>query len=1202
MLRKLSAALALALPLLVACPSPTTVTAIKPPASAVPPAVQATSLAALTEGENVQGFVAQALYLDDDGRARGARLVHARTRFVFDYLAIESAPQAFVYATTYPSSDGGAPHTQEHLLLGKGNKGRWLGNYDHVMLAEWSAATWQYRTGYHFHTSAGTDAFWGILKTQLDALLHPDYSDEEIRREVRNFGVAKRPDGTLELDEKGTVYNEMVRTYESADTRAWDVMGRLLYGETHPLALSSGGTPEGIRGLTPEDIRRFHAAHYQLANMGMVGAFPSSVAINVVLAKVGEILDGFAPQADTTRYMTEADVPPAKGDTPGALRMVEYPHATADHPGPAMLAWPATRRLGIVDRTALELFMGAFAGGEGSTMYKAIVDTKTRKLDVGATAVWASVIDDPGQPVYLGVESVSSSKADEANLRAIRDLVQAELSKIAGLPDGSPELAAFDDRVKARIVEARRGLDKVLDTPPQFGTRGIGDWWIRALTELNREPGFKKALSFKEAYDRAEALAMEPKNPWRDRIAAWGLLDAPYGVMAKASPALRETLDKERDARIAAELARLLASYGTKDAAAALKRREGEIEQADAEIAKAEASVPMPPFVADPPMTADDSLVYTQTKVQGVPAVVSTFETMKSSTVTLALRLDGVAEQDLPYLSLLPQLLREVGIVRDGKPIPYDEMRDRLRREVLDLSAYFGTSYTTGRAELLVSGSGNDVEETQRVIGWMRDLLTSPDWRPENLARIRDVVNRRATELHQVMTGPEERWVSGTAEAYRRQDSALLAHTASFLSRAHDAFRVSWSLEGADPALAKFLTSLADAGKRLDRATLAKLAQALAKVDVEANPDKKPEAAIAAYVAAARALPEASRAKVPRAGRELGQLLGDLPDGSLAADWAYLTNEMAKGAAKDPREALDAFRRVLAAVLHAPSARLATVGSSRTQGAVAGDVLGLVSILDASAVPPAAHGGHVTVTARARARGAAVFDDQIAALVNPSTANGALVASSPLVTLDETSDAALVDFLAVNVLSGTGSHGFYKRVWGAGLSYGGGINANPNSGRLRLYFERSPDLPQLLRFIDGEVRSTPADPRFVDYAIANTFYARTADTYEDRADSMATDLADGFTPERVKGFRARLLAERGKPGLADALHARLIPVDGAIIPTLTPAAPRPEGALWFAVAPEAQIVAYEKELRASRGDKLSVLRLYPRDYWDVTSR
>jgi hypothetical protein len=1162
-----------------------------PPAAA--PLSAPVALATLTEGQRAAGFVAKALYVDDDGRPRGARFFHERTRFVFDYLAIESAPQAYVYAGTYPTSDGGAPHTQEHLLLGKGNKGRFLGNYDHVMLADWSAATWQYRTGYHFHTSAGTDAFWGILHTQLDALLHPDYSDEDILREVRNFGVAKQPDGRLMLDEKGTVYNEMVRTYESPGTLGWDALGRLVYGSDHPLALSQGGTPEGIRGLTPEEIRRFHAAHYQLANMGMVAAFPSSVALPTVLAKVGETLDALAPAPDTRRYMTEADVPPAHVAEPGALRLVEYPFATADQPSPALLGWPARRHLGAAERTVMEVFLAAFAGGEGSTLYDALVGGRTRVLDVGATSVWQYTSDDPGQPVFVGAESISATHNDEATLRALRELVLGRLRALAALPDGSPELAAFGERVKSRILETRRRLDKALDTPPQFGERNTSDFWIRQVTDLNREGGFRKSLTQKDAYDHAMTVAGSSTNPWRERLAAWGLLETPCGVMTHASPTLRKRLDDERGARLAAELVRLETLYKTTDPQDALRRRSAEIDQATAEIARAEANVPMPPFVSDPPMTMDDSLSYRRTSAHGVPLVASTFETMKSATVSLLLRLDGVAEADLPYLSLLPELLREVGVLRGGVPVPYDAMSDRLRREVLDLGVGFDASFSTGRAELQITGSGDDVEETRRALGWMRDVLTSPDWRPENLPRIRDVVGRRATQLRDVMSGPEEYWATATAEAYRRQDSALLAHTASFLTRAHDAFRLSWLLEGGDAKTSRVLASLAPAGKKLDRASLTKLAQALAAIDT--HHDARPSTSFAEWLTAARALPLPSRVRVARAGRELGQLLADLPDDSLATDWASVCEAMAKDSARDPKETLDAFRRVLGAVAHTANARVWMVGSSKTQEAVSDDLARLLSALDASASPAVTHSARSRVTDRARARGATVFDARIAALVNASTANGAVVNSAPTAGFDETRDGALVDFLAANVFSGSGTHSFYKRIWGAALAYSGFMAVSPRAARMHIYSDRCADLPQLLRFVDGEVRAAPADPRFVEYAVANTFAARTGDTYEQRADSMATDLVEGVTPERVRAFRTRLLALRSRPGLSDAIHARLAAVYGEVIPSLS--SDVPDGALWFAIGPVAQLAHYETELRATR-PKASLLRLYPRDYWD----
>src|SRR5262249_1347245 len=145
----------------------------------------------LAEGAELHGFRAITLYMDGSDRPRGARFVHARTGFVFDYLQIESAPQAFLSVTTYPTSDMGEPHTQEHLLLGKGNKGRLRGEMEHANLVNSNAFTNQYWTVYNFLTEGDVETFWRVLRVELDSFLHPDYTDEEIRREVRDFGIGK---------------------------------------------------------------------------------------------------------------------------------------------------------------------------------------------------------------------------------------------------------------------------------------------------------------------------------------------------------------------------------------------------------------------------------------------------------------------------------------------------------------------------------------------------------------------------------------------------------------------------------------------------------------------------------------------------------------------------------------------------------------------------------------------------------------------------------------------------------------------------------------------------------------------------------------------------------------------------------------------------------------------------------------------------
>src|SRR6201999_656609 len=80
----------------------------------------------VTPQTTTSGFTAAALYLDDSGQPFGARFVHTKTGFTLDLIQIQSVPQAFTWANTFPVSDKGEPHTQEHLLVGKGNVGRAL--------------------------------------------------------------------------------------------------------------------------------------------------------------------------------------------------------------------------------------------------------------------------------------------------------------------------------------------------------------------------------------------------------------------------------------------------------------------------------------------------------------------------------------------------------------------------------------------------------------------------------------------------------------------------------------------------------------------------------------------------------------------------------------------------------------------------------------------------------------------------------------------------------------------------------------------------------------------------------------------------------------------------------------------------------------------------------------------------------------------
>src|ERR687886_503635 len=290
-------------------------------------ASKAVSFDSLSEGQVVNGFRAEALYLNDSDRPFGARLRHARTGFTLDFLEIQSVPQVFTWVNSFPTSDRGEPHTQEHLLLGKGNVGRAHSGLESMSLAVSSAFTQQWRTCYHFHTAAGPEVFYKLFENQMDALLHPDYTDEEIRREVSHWGVSENPaDKKLSLEEKGTVYQEMRTTYDRPISRLFRAENQMVYGAEHPLAMSSGGWPASIREMKAEDIRKFHADNYHLANMGMVASFPKEMPLGSVLARLGAILDKLEPTQPARRYTSESDMPAPRPAPAGQIQLVEYPH------------------------------------------------------------------------------------------------------------------------------------------------------------------------------------------------------------------------------------------------------------------------------------------------------------------------------------------------------------------------------------------------------------------------------------------------------------------------------------------------------------------------------------------------------------------------------------------------------------------------------------------------------------------------------------------------------------------------------------------------------------------------------------------------------------------------------------------------------------------------------------------------------------
>ncbi|MBC8145509.1 MAG: hypothetical protein H7X80_07975, partial [bacterium] len=1165
-----------------------------------------TVLKGLKQGQIVEGFRATSLYLNDVGDAMGARFIHENTGFTLDLVRLQSVPQSFIWVNSWPTSDMGEPHTQEHLLLGKGNKGREVAGMEDAMLVGSSAFTMQWRTAYHFNTQAGPDAYFTVLERSLDAMLHPDYTDEEIRREVANFGVVDNPDGTLALEEKGTVYNEMVSSFERPWSRMARVLAQNVYGAKHPLTYVSGGLPEAIRRMKPDDIRRFHAATHHLANMGMVASFPKQIGVEEALRKVGTVLDRVEPGGGKTMRFTELrDIPAPKQTTTGSISVVDYPNSNAGQTGPVLMTWPAMLNLNSDDRLLVSLFLQSFAGDATTNLYKRLVDSRTRSIDVGAKSVFAWVDNDLGNPINIGLSDVDPAHMTTEGLAKIRGEVQSELKRISTLLDESPELIEINGRVLSRIAETRRSLSKFVNSPPRFGFRSSGSEWMEHLRGLEDVGGFAKSVTQREQLARVEAMIVGNNNIWRELIKKWHLIDhVPHIAAAKPSPALVEREAQERNARAATELARLRKTYNAANDQDAIKRYRADYDATTRELDSLAAISKTTRFIDNPPLTLDDELDYTESRLpSGVPLLTANFDDMTSATTGLAIRLDGVPADDLFYLSLLPEMLSQTGVVINGKPSPFEEMSEMLRYEVLGVNATFSASYSTGRVELMLTGAGNDAKEADRAIEWMGMMLMSPNWTAKNIGRLRDVVDQQLSSLRNTMQNREEAWVNDPASAYWRQDRPLLLTTSSFLTRSHNALRLKWLLkETGEPAsraaIDQWMQRLAGA-----TATRRDDVRAMLKSIITRSGDVKQSKEHDEISAMSRSLNDEAHAIAVDAARDLEFALTEIPDNSLATDWQYLVNEMRTNLLVDPLEAVHRLDVVRRSLLKKSAARAYIVGSRATQEKLKVKLDMLINTFSDGPFVSTTYPSTRIIDSRVRERAKLSSDPLFVGLLNSSTSSGVILNSAPGTSYRDTTTEALLDFLSSMLYSGGAGHGVFMKTWAAGLAYSNGIRISPRSGRIGYYAERVPVLPQTLRFVIDELRKAQPDTALVDYAIAQAFQeARSASSFESRGEAMANDIADGLTPDVVRNFRRAILALRNHPDLARVLVDRMPSVLGRVLPGFGPKAATVNDGVFYVIGPNEQIKKYEEYLKSVEGTGTVVHELYPRDYWMVRTR
>jgi Zn-dependent M16 (insulinase) family peptidase len=1161
-------------------------------------------LAKLTKGQIVNGFRTDAVYLTDSGKPVGARFKHMRSGFTFDLLSVQTAPQAFMWVNTPPTSDMGEPHTQEHLLLGKGNKGRSVATLEEMSMTSSTAMTMQWRTCYHFNTTAGPDVFYEQVQRRLDALLHPDYTDVEVVREVRNFGVGKdAKDGLLKLEEKGTVYNEMVSSVKSSANALWRAQYATLYGKHHPLYYMAGGSPEGLRQLTSDGIKAFRKDHYVLHNMGMIAAVPKNMMVAEVLTHLNTILSALEPEAVSPDLLNVSDVPVFPPPQPlaapaGKIEIVGYPEKDAEKPGSIELYWPATRNLGADQELLLGLFLSNLAGDPATPLYKKFIDRRSRFMDLGATGVWASVSDDQGFPISVGLSSVAKDNINEKVIGLVREQVEKELATIASWKDGSPELTAFNARVRDRIIATRRSYGKFVNSPPGFGNRWQGSGWMGVFLTVGRGGGFYRSVTMKPEIAFAEKQLSAKTNIWRRYLSDWHMIGTvPFVVATRPDPALLTKEEEATKVRVAQETERLKKLYGAADDQEALRAYKSDYDKGTEQLEELAKHDTPAKLVKSLPLTTDDQLEYKVSMLGGVPLVSSSFDSMTGATAGLALRADSIEPDDLMYLSFLPLMINQVGVIINGKPVSYEQMLDLWRREILSVGCSISVNTMTDRCELIMRGSGNDPAEVDRAIIWMERLLKNPDWRTQNLPRIRDVVDHSLTGLRTSrQSGYEESWVHGVSTAYWRQDWPLYLNTRCFLTRTHSAQRLRWLLKGdAAPEAIKtfvaFMSKLSTQGEGAKREDLKALLEVLQGQVGAATPEL-----FKVLVEEYKGQPKAVAGLTTEAAKDLSQDLTDIPDDSLKGDWLALCAEISHDVQVPPTKTLARFDQVRRKLLTTSGARLFVIGAGSTQQKMQAPLKALLVSLGSAPFKPVKYNTETVVLAHLKERDKSAERPIYIGFVNPNTEQGVFLNSAPALKYKDLDQESLLRYLAFNQYAGGGAHSIFMKTWGAGLAYGNGLRSGPNE-RMSYYADKTPTLPETIRFVAEQLKTAPKDLDLGDYAVAGAFSSMSAQSYEGRGESMAEAIVDGEPPEVVKRFRQAILDLRNMPDLAAALHERMLSQYGRVVPGLGVRGEDVPGAVYMVIGDEKQMKLYEEYLKSVVGPDTKLHRIYGRDFW-----
>lgn len=1141
------------------------------------------NLSSLAKNQKLGDFRVMNLYRGVNGKIQALKMKHLPTGAPIFMLEIETVPQLLTCVDTPVNSNRGIPHSLEHLLAVKGTKGRYFNLLRDMRLGLSGAATFPDDVCYGFDSESGIDGFFEQFHALLESLYHPDFSDLEAEREFYHFAVTGDGKMGKTLVETGTVYDEMLST-QKRYTYNYELYKRVL-GAHNPLAFDSGGVPDEMRGVTPEEIRTFHDKYYRIGpHTDFIFAFPPQEKLTGLLKRISLELRQFSRPAEPPRGRVN-DGPKYPIHSSGNIEPAIYPYPGATETGPSFIhfAWRPARARSMEELRLLELFTNGFAGGEGSPLHQAVIDSKNRAIDSGATAVDSSLFLNNScyfPFVIAEISGIPGNRLSIDTLKTLRTLVMTRIREISQFPDHSKGLIDFNLLV-ASFAQNQRRSDRVwTQDAPRFGSGVPKTDWKLYFERLESDPSFVKLLSTDGVWRSIDEQLGTGKNIWRDLIERFHLLETPYVTATAPSPKLLEQLEMQRRERVKAKIRELMDKYQISEQQEAISRFEQAERIKTEEIDAIAAKIPHVRFTDHPPMTPDDQLKYKQFEIDNVPVIASFFEQPPTVDIGLAFDLRSVPRKYYKYLPLVPKCLDSLGLKLPGHVTSYSDLITRIQKDVFSLSINYELSAVSKRADFTIRASAADLGEFRRALVLIHQMMESTDLDVSNVDRLKDIVARRISDDR--LYSRQDTSTLNAAYSFRYRDDPLFFSLNSRFSSAHWEERLAWLLHTpVDPKdidqLEKFATGFLSGSTLRSRHELSQKLTAL---------------------------------KIQGLEEELVDYwksnLASFPEPELIDGLQQLASEVIDDLRIGRSKTIDDLKDLLKIIFNRNTLHLSLTLSESSLSNVELDLMNFLSSIPAAPVERKdeldALGGQVAldspVMMRLKKRYGLV---QTAApwylgLVNPDRTTGDAVFYTDFPSYDKVDIKSLERVLASSLYSGSGPHSFYIKGSATGLAYNNFVTSS-SSFRLAWYYAyRSPDIASLIKLVSLTVSSSSDldDPSIVDQVLSQTFaFSRVSATFTDRGKAVAQDIRDGNRPEKIRHFSEAILKLRQRENLPGDL-AREAPdaIGGVLFDEKFIDQQREGHSQFFFVGSEQILSDIERRLAIPK-----LLRLWPSDFW-----